>query len=59
MNDFENLMKSIEEVDKFIWENCKRGTPSFTQRLYEEQIWRKKMLEERDKKEKEIENESI
>ena len=56
MNDFENLMKSIE-VDKFIWENCKRGTPSFTQQLYEEQKWRNEILKERNKKE--IENERV
>ena len=40
----------VMEVGKKIYEDQKRGAPSFTQQLYEEQVARNKILKERNKK---------
>ena len=56
MAEYNNLMKLVLDVGNHIYETHKRETSSFIQQLYEEQKWRKKMMEERNKKEKENEN---
>lgn len=49
MTEYKNLMELVLDVGNHIYETYKRPTFSFTQQLYEEQKWRKKMLEERNK----------
>ena len=56
--EYNNLMELVLDVGNHIYETYKREkTPSFTQRLYEEQKWRNEILKERNKKE--IENENL
>ena len=56
MAEYKNLMELILDVGNHIYETHKRGIPSFTKQLYEEQKWRNEILKERDKKEIEDEN---
>lgn len=53
MTEYNNLMELVLDVGNHIYETHKRGTPSFTQQLYEEQKWRNEILKERNKKENE------
>lgn len=51
MAEYNNLMKLVTDVGNRIYETHKRGIPSFTQQLYEEQKLRNEILKERNKKE--------
>ena len=57
MAEYNNLMELILDVENHIYETHKKGMPSFTQQLYEEQKLRNKILKECNKKE--IENENL